>query len=89
MKGYRMVLLVNGGLLLFVALSALLLGNVLDRQAQDCESQDPVPRSCDQTRDAATTANSVAPILAAVGVLLLGLGAFLGRTTDDVHPPKL
>lgn len=79
MKGYRMVLLVNGGIFLFVAVNAVLLAQVLNSQADRCDRETPERGNCDQTRDTATTANRVAPFIAVVGVVLLGLGTFLGR----------
>ncbi|HEX9816647.1 MAG TPA: DUF167 domain-containing protein [Candidatus Thermoplasmatota archaeon] len=79
MKGYRMVLLVNGGIFLFIAVNAFLLAHVLTTQADRCDADPPARPDCDQTRDTATTALRVAPMIAAVGVILLVLGAILGR----------
>ncbi len=79
MKGYRMVLLVNGGIFLLVAVNAFLLAQVLNSQADRCTAETPERGNCDQTRDTATTATRVAPIIAAAGLVLLALGIFLGR----------
>lgn len=79
MKGYRMVLLVNGGIFLFIAVSGFLLGETLATQAERCEAGTGDRSRCDQTRDTGTTALRVAPILAAAGVLLIVLGLVLGR----------
>src|SRR5688572_11949687 len=79
MKGYKMVLLVNGGLFLFIALSGYMLGNVLEADADRCVARDPDNPRCTQTADAATTAFRVGPVLAVFGVVLLILGVFLGR----------
>lgn len=85
MKGYRMVLLVNGGIFLFVAVNAFLLAQVLESQADRCDADPPARSNCDQTRDTAKTALRVAPIITGLGVLLLVLGTVLGRT-KSVEP---
>lgn len=79
MKGYRMVLLVNGGIFLFVAVNAFLLAQVLTADADRCAAETSQPETCSQTRDTARTAKRVAPIIAGAGILLLLLGFFLGR----------
>lgn len=90
MKGYRMVLLVNGGIFLFVAMNAFLLAQVLNADAERCDAEASEPETCDQTRDTATTAQRVAPIIAAGGILLLVLGAVLGRAKSaEALGPRL
>lgn len=77
MKGYRMVLLVNGGILLFVAVSAFMLANVMSPDADDCQAEKA--KTCEQSRAFADNARNVSPYLLLLGVILLVLGLVLGR----------
>lgn len=89
MKGYRMVLLVNGGLFLLTGLLGLVFALALQAQADRCASNDAAtPRTCDQTSDAATTAFRVGPALLGAGFILLALALVLGRRQDSTRPPN-
>lgn len=75
MKGYEMVLIVNGILFLVLGLLTLLNSFLLGEQGERCPQGNIT--QCERESLIASTARLVAPYLFAGGILLLGTGLIL------------
>jgi hypothetical protein len=79
MEGWRVILLVNGGLMLFVALSMWGLSGF----TADCSGEDA---DCDPSSGVTGALQSWAGGLVLVGLLLLVLGAVIRRPSGPPQP---
>lgn len=85
MKGYELIVLANGVLLLVVGLLVLLDGLTIQGHGADCI--DGNRTRCDRQLEIGHVTRLVAPYLFGAGALLLGLGTSLVLYRRSYRPP--
>lgn len=86
MKGYELIVVVNGVLLLFIGLFGFLNGAFIEQKAGACQSNDGA--ECARQHEIGSTVLRVASFVAPAGILLLGLGAALVYWRRSHAPPE-
>jgi hypothetical protein len=86
MRGYELIVVVNGILLLFIGLFGFLNGAYIERKADRCNSGDAA--DCARQSEIGSTVRVVSSFVAPLGILLLGAGAILSHRRRHMAPPN-